>query len=150
MFDRGEMRLVLLKLIADQPRHGYDLIKAMEELTGGEYVPSPGVIYPTLQMMVDEGLIAELPDQSARKLFEVTGAGRAELENELESVAELLERLSSLGEERRSAPHRKIHRAQENLRNAIRLHRQAGELVDETVERIVDIIDEAARRIERL
>src|SRR6478752_3119535 len=66
MFDRGEMRLVLLKLIADQPRHGYDLIKAVEEMTGGEYAPSPGVIYPTLQMMVDEGVIAELPDETAR------------------------------------------------------------------------------------
>jgi DNA-binding PadR family transcriptional regulator len=150
MFDRGEMRLVLLKLIADQPRHGYDLIKAMEELTGGEYAPSPGVIYPTLQMMVDEGVIAELPDESARKVFEATDAGREELAKEEEAVGELMERLTSLGEEQRSSPHRQIHRAQENLRNAIRLHRHAGELVDDMVEQIVDIIDEAARRIERL
>jgi DNA-binding PadR family transcriptional regulator len=150
MFDRAEMRLVLLKLIADQPRHGYDLIKAMEELTGGDYAPSPGVIYPTLQMMVDEGVIAELPDESARKVFEATDAGRAELAKEEEAVGELMERLTSLGEEQRSSPHRQIHRAQENLRNAIRLHRHAGELVDDMVEQIVDIIDEAARRIERL
>jgi DNA-binding PadR family transcriptional regulator len=150
MFDRGEMRLVLLKLIADQPRHGYDLIKAMEELTGGDYAPSPGVIYPTLQMMVDEGVIAELPDETARKVFEATDAGREELAKEEEAVGELMERLSSLGEERHSSPHRQIHRAQENLRNAIRFHRHAGELVDEMVEQIVDIIDEAARRIERL
>ncbi len=65
-------------------------------------------------------------------------------------VAELLERLSSLGEERRSSPHRQIHRAMENLRNSLRFQRQAGELVDEVVEQITDIIDEAARRIERL
>ena len=66
------------------------------------------------------------------------------------TVAELLERLSSLGEERRSSPHRQIHRAMENLRNSLRFQRQAGELVDEMVEQITDIIDEAARRIERL
>ena len=48
MFDGGELRLVLLKLIADEPRHGYDLIREIEELTGGAYAPSPGVVYPTL------------------------------------------------------------------------------------------------------
>jgi DNA-binding PadR family transcriptional regulator len=150
MFDRGELRLVLLKLIADQPRHGYDLIKAIEELTGGEYAPSPGVIYPSLQMMVDEGVISELPDETARKVFEATAAGREELAREEETVSELIERLSSLGEQRRSSPNRQIHRAMENLRNSLRFQRHTGDLVDETVERIVDIIDEAARKIERL
>ncbi len=59
MFDAGELRLVLLKLIADQPRHGYDLIRAIEELTHGAYAPSPGVVYPTLTMLQDMGLIEE-------------------------------------------------------------------------------------------
>jgi hypothetical protein len=53
MFESGELRLVLLKLIADEPRHGYDLIRAIEELTGGEYAPSPGVVYPTLTLLQD-------------------------------------------------------------------------------------------------
>ena len=53
MFDGGELRLVLLKLIQDEPRHGYDLIKEIEELTGGAYAPSPGVVYPTLSMLAD-------------------------------------------------------------------------------------------------
>ena len=150
MFDRGELRLVLLKLIANQPRHGYDLIKAIEELTGGEYAPSPGVIYPSLQLMVDEGVIAELPDESSRKVFTATDQGREELAKEEETVGELMERLSAVGEERHSSPNRQLHRAMENLRNSLRAHRHAGELVGETVEQIVDIIDEAARRIERL
>jgi DNA-binding PadR family transcriptional regulator len=150
MFDRGELRRVLLKLIADQPRHGYDLIKAVEELTGGEYAPSPGVVYPSLQMMVDEGVIAELPDETARKVFGATDAGREELAREQETIDELMERLSSMAEERRSSPHRQLHRAMENLRNSVRLHRHAGQLVDEMVEQIVDVIDEAARKIERL
>ena len=51
MFDGGELRLVLLKLIADSPRHGYDLIRAIEELTGGAYAPSPGVVYPTITLL---------------------------------------------------------------------------------------------------
>jgi hypothetical protein len=53
MFESGELRLVLLKLIADEPRHGYDLIRAIEALTGGEYAPSPGVVYPTLTLLQD-------------------------------------------------------------------------------------------------
>ena len=56
MFDGGELRLVLLKLIADEPRHGYDLIRQIEELTGGTYAPSAGVIYPTLTMLDDMDL----------------------------------------------------------------------------------------------
>ena len=55
MFGSGELRLVLLKLIADEPRHGYDLIRAIEELTGGDYAPSPGVVYPTLTMLAGHG-----------------------------------------------------------------------------------------------
>src|SRR5919204_3293828 len=59
IFDSGELRLVLLKLIADQPRHGYELIRAIEELTAGSYVPSPGVVYPTLTMLHEMGQIEE-------------------------------------------------------------------------------------------
>src|SRR4051794_8315432 len=60
MFESGELRLVLLKLIADSPRHGYDCIRELEELTGGEYAPSPGVIYPTLSLLSDEGMVEQL------------------------------------------------------------------------------------------
>src|SRR4051812_32135574 len=59
MFDGGELRLVLLRLIADEPRHGYDLIRAIEELTGGAYAPSPGVVYPTITLLDEMGLIEE-------------------------------------------------------------------------------------------
>jgi len=72
MFDGGELRLVLLKLIAEKPRHGYDLIRAIEERTGGAYAPSPGIVYPTLTMLSDMGLIEEQTAEGARKLFAIT------------------------------------------------------------------------------
>jgi DNA-binding PadR family transcriptional regulator len=75
MFAGGELRLVLLRLVAEQDRHGYELIKAIEELTGGEYAPSPGVVYPTLSLLVDEGLLAEVAGEGSRKAFTVTEAG---------------------------------------------------------------------------
>src|SRR6476660_7688778 len=96
MFESGELRLVLLKLIADEPRHGYDLIRAVEELTGGEYAPSPGVVYPTLTLLQDMGLIEEAPGEGPRKSFQINDAGRAHLEENADDVEELFERLKRL------------------------------------------------------
>src|SRR5271167_1535974 len=79
MFDGGELRLVLLKLIAEKPRHGYDLIRAIEERTGGGYAPSPGIVYPTLTMLSEMGLIDEQSAEGARKQFAVTPEGTAHL-----------------------------------------------------------------------
>ncbi len=77
MFEGGELRLVLLKMIADAPRHGYELIKAIEELTGGAYAPSPGLVYPSLTMLGEMGLIEEQASEGARKRFAATPEGIA-------------------------------------------------------------------------
>src|SRR3954470_24728121 len=103
MFESGELRLVLLKLIADQPRHGYDLIRAIEELTHGSYAPSPGIVYPTLTMLQDMGLIQEAAAEGSRKAFAVTPEGTAHLEERAEEVGALIARLSDLGEGKRRA-----------------------------------------------
>src|SRR5438876_747135 len=75
VFDSNALRLVLLKLIADQARHGYELIRAIEDLTGGAYVPSPGVVYPTLTMLQEMGQIEEAASDGARKAFAITREG---------------------------------------------------------------------------
>ena len=122
MFESGELRLVLLKLIADEPRHGYDLIRAIEELTGGEYAPSPGIVYPTLTLLQDMGLIEEAAGEGARKPFQVTDEGRAHLEENAEEVDELIERLKRPRAARRSPrrPGRAIGRAVKNSMTALR------------------------------
>jgi DNA-binding PadR family transcriptional regulator len=79
MFDGGELRLVLLKLIEETPRHGYDLIREIEDRSGGAYAPSPGVIYPTLTLLADMGLIEEAKSEGAKKLFAITHAGSVHL-----------------------------------------------------------------------
>ena len=78
MFDSGELRLVLLKLISDQPRHGYDLIRAIEELTGGAYAPSPGVVYPTLTYLEEVGF-ATSASEGSKKVYSITDTGRQHL-----------------------------------------------------------------------
>jgi len=82
MFDQGALRLVVLGLIAEEPRHGYDIIKALEGRFAGAYSPSPGSIYPMLQMLEEADLVSSVMSGNKR-LFSITEAGRAYLkENE--------------------------------------------------------------------
>ncbi len=150
MFESGELRLVLLKLIADEPRHGYDLIRAIEELTGGEYAPSPGVIYPTLTLLEEMDLIEEAKAEGSRKAFSITAHGRAHLEERKEEVEALFERLASLAPGERQNPGPVLGRAVKNVMTALR-HRVGREgLDDELLHEIAAILDEAAQRIERV
>ena len=148
-FDRAELRLVLLSLIAGEPRHGYDLIRAMEEQSGGAYAPSPGVIYPALSLLADEGLIAEQAGGEGRRRFAITEAGTAELAAQGPAVAAALQRLTELAEraERTRAP--QVERATANLHTALRQRLSAGGDAD-LPHAIAEILDEATRRIERL
>jgi DNA-binding PadR family transcriptional regulator len=151
MFGHGELRLALLKMIADAPRHGYELIKAIEELTGGDYAPSPGAVYPTLQLLADEGAITEKADaDSARKPFEATAQGRAELEEKADEVAALFERLGEHAERQNQGRSPQLFRAMGNLAQVLKHKAQGGALDEEAMNGIVDMIDEMAKRIERL
>jgi len=150
MFESGELRLVLLKLIAEEPRHGYDLIRAIEDMTGGEYAPSPGVVYPTLTLLQDMALIEESKDKSARKPFQITPEGREYLEERGEEADELIERLKELAPEPRSETGPAIGRAVKNLMTALS-HRIGRDGLDEDLlHEIAAILDEAAQRIERV
>ena len=149
MFAGGELRLVLLKLIGDDSRHGYELIKAIEELTGGNYAPSPGVVYPTLSLLLDEGKIEERADDTPRKAFAITAEGEIELSERADEAEALINRLIALNEEddaRRAPP---IGRAIGNLFAALK-GRAEGGFDRDTVHQVAEILDEAARKIERL
>lgn len=150
MFESGELRLVLLKLIADEPRHGYDLIRAIEDLTGGEYAPSPGVVYPTLTLLQDMGLIEEAAGEGPRKPFQVTDEGRSHLAEREEEVEALFERLRDLAPREGSAAGPAIGRAVKNLMTALRHRIGRDGLDDDLLHEIAAILDEAAQRIERV
>lgn len=155
MFGQGELRLLLLKLIGDEARHGYELIKAIEDMTGGSYAPSPGTVYPTLALLEDEGIIRKVAGgEDARKAFEVTPEGRSELERRAQEATDLIERLSDLGarhaEHGRAFATPEMFRALGNLAQVVRNKARSGTLEADAVARIVDLIDEMARKIERL
>ena len=150
MFDGSELRLVLLKLIADEPRHGYELIKAVEELTGGAYAPSPGMVYPALTMLAEMELITEQASETTRKRFGITEAGRVHLAENAELVAALLARLTAVGEHRARADRAPIRRAMRNLRTVLQNRLEAGDLSEEAAHDVAELIDEVVRKIERL
>jgi DNA-binding PadR family transcriptional regulator len=150
LFASGELRLVVLALVGEQPRHGYELIKAIEELAGGAYAPSPGVVYPTLNLLTDEGLIIEHAGDGARKAYEVTEAGRKELDGRAEELERLIARLKAMGDEgeRHNSP--PLKRAIGNLFAAVRNRTMEAGFDRETIHQIAEILDEAARKVERL
>lgn len=150
LFDGGELKLVLLKLISDQPRHGYDLIRAIEELTGGAYAPSPGVVYPTITMLQDMGLVEEAKAEGARKAYMITPEGTAHLAERAAEVAALFERLAEVGAWRERTDGGPVRRAMGNLKMVLQHRLGRGEADAETLHQVAAIIDEAAQRIERL
>jgi DNA-binding PadR family transcriptional regulator len=145
--EHGDLRFVVLALLDEQPRHGYELIRELEERTGGAYRPSPGVIYPTLSLLEDEGF-ARATAEGARKLYEITDEGRAALAKEKPAVDAVFGRMAEAqAQSKQSGP--RIRRAMENLGAALRIRLSTGEVSDEQVEAIVQAIDQAAATIER-
>ena len=150
IFDAGELRLVLLKLISDQPRHGYELIRAIEELSGGLYVPSPGVVYPTLTMLHEMGQIEEAVSGGARKAFSVTPEGTEHLVARKTEVEALFARLIQLASARERTDGGPIRRAMQNLRTVLMYRLDREDVPADTLHQAAAILDEAAQRIERL
>ena len=79
MFEQGDLKLVVLRLLEERPRHGYDIIKALEDQSGGLYSPSPGAVYPTLQLLEELGHARAVDEGGGRRIYEITDAGRAYL-----------------------------------------------------------------------
>jgi DNA-binding PadR family transcriptional regulator len=91
-FGSGDMKYVILKVLAEKPMHGYEVMKALEEQTQGCYKPSPGTVYPTLQWLEDEGLVAAT-EADGKKVYEITDEGRAFLEEHKTTVDDIFDRV---------------------------------------------------------
>jgi DNA-binding PadR family transcriptional regulator len=146
MFDQGDLRLIMLDLMAEAPRHGYDIIKSIEDTVGGAYSPSPGVVYPTLTYLEDVGFAAVTSTEGARKLYAITPEGRAHLDANRSAINALRARLKDIGAGADATPPQ-IERAVENLRTALRLRLKRG-LNERDSSKIAAALDAAARAIE--
>lgn len=148
IFGHGGLRLVLLQLIAEQPRHGYELIKDIEERLGGGYSPSPGIVYPTLTMLEELGHATVSDEEGGRKRYAVTDAGRRFLDEQRAVVDELMSRMSGPNASAGRPP--QVVRALENFKMAVRMRLSQIPLSDEQANAIVDVLDDAAKTIERI
>jgi DNA-binding PadR family transcriptional regulator len=146
-FGHGDLRIVILALLEEQPRHGYELMKELEERTGGAYRPSAGVVYPTLALLEDEALIRPSAGETGRKLFEITDAGKAELDRDRTAVEAIFATMEEAA--RHAGPGRpRIGRAMINLGAALR-NRMSRPVSPDELDRIVGMIDDTAAAIER-
>ncbi len=150
MFQRGELKLLALHLIAEEPRHGYDLIRHIEELTGGHYAPSPGIVYPTLTLMAEMDLIDEAVDGDGKKIYSITEAGSARLKEDEAQIAEILARLEGVSKMGEASDGASVRRAMHNLKSAIAIRLGDEDKGSDKILEVTAIIDEAASRIERL
>lgn len=148
LFDHGDLRYILLKLIAEKPRHGYELIKDIEEQLGGMYSPSPGVVYPTLTLLEELGYITATPE-GTKKLYTVTETGTGFLATNKEVVDAIFGRMEEASRAFGGGPAPEIVRAMQNLRSALAVRLRKGPLNGEQVSAITAILDRAVGEIER-
>jgi DNA-binding PadR family transcriptional regulator len=149
VFDHGDLRYVLLGLIEEQPRHGYELIKAIEERFGGMYSPSPGAIYPTLTLLEELGYIRPEAVEGSRKRYAVTPDGLAFLAANRAVVDQIFARIAEIGAAYGGGPAPEIQRAMHNLEQALTIRLGRGPLDAAQVQAVAAVLDRAAGEVER-
>lgn len=149
-FGAEALKILVLHLLKDEPRHGYDLIKAIENLSAGLYSPSPGMIYPMLSMLADEGLITEVAGEEGRRRYAITDAGRAALEEAEAQLKDALQRLADMARCNTNDDREPLREAMHDLRAAARDSFRDAEARAERAEAIAAILREAADKIGKL
>jgi DNA-binding PadR family transcriptional regulator len=145
--EHGDLRFVILDLIASKPRHGYEIIKAIEDSADGAYSPSPGVVYPTLTLLAELGH-ASVAEEAGRKLYALTPAGIEFLEQNRAALRAVQGRIAEIRASRADEPPAALVRAMENVKLALRLRLARGSLPDETIKAIAAALDAAAQAVE--
>ncbi|RMH23311.1 MAG: PadR family transcriptional regulator [Gemmatimonadetes bacterium] len=147
VFERGDLKFVILQVLSERPMHGYDVMKALEEESGGMYRPSPGSVYPTLQMLEDEGFVRGV-EEEGKRVYHITDRGREYLEEHAHVVEDVFDRVEHFtdrlfGDDMRrlSGAFRRLAKAA--FDEALRLGPD-----EEVLSEIVDVIEEAATRVE--
>lgn len=146
VFGPGDLKLLLLDLIQEKPRHGYELIKELEQKFGGGYAPSPGSVYPTLTLLEELGYISSTATSGTRKLFTITDEGKRFLAENAAAVQSARARMEMAARAvSGDMPPRELHHAMHVLRASLMYHR--GGWDDAEVARVCKILEEAAAAI---
>jgi DNA-binding PadR family transcriptional regulator len=150
MFEQGGLKFVILRLLDEKPRHGYDIIKELEERSRGRYTPSPGTVYPTLTMLEDMGFASATVEEGGKKVYSITDAGRRHLAENKSAVDDVIDRLAQVGASIFGENMRPAHEAMASLGRTymhVTMHRTAD---PEYTAKVVEILKRAASELEAL
>ncbi|WP_368540813.1 PadR family transcriptional regulator [Enterobacter soli] len=149
-FGHGDLRLVILDILTRGASHGYELIKEIESMTQGNYTPSPGVIYPTLDFLQDQAFITITEEETGRKKIAITVAGQTWLDENQEQFENIQVRIKArcVGFQLRKNPQMK--RALDNFKAVLDLKVNQGDISDAQLKQIIGVIDRAALEISQL
>ena len=149
-FGHGELRLVILEILTRNASHGYELIKEIESMTQGNYTPSPGVIYPTLDFLQDQAFITISEEEGGRRKIAITVAGQQWLDENQVHLEHIQARIKArcVGFQLRKNPQMK--RALDNFKAVLDLRVNQGEISDAQLKQIIGVIDRAALEISQL
>ncbi len=147
MFDRGDLRYMILRLLAERPMHGYEVMQELAKEAGGMYTPSPGSVYPVLQMLEDQGHV-ESEEREGKRVYRITDSGRAFLAENRERVEDVFDRVTDFTGRFRNAEMRDVTRsfmrlAQVSFEEAMRRTGNA-----EAMAKLREILDRATREME--
>jgi DNA-binding PadR family transcriptional regulator len=146
VFGPGDLRLVLLGLIETKPRHGYELIKDLEQRFGGGYSPSPGSVYPTLTLLEELGHVRSVTSEGTKRLFEITTEGSQYLRDNQAVLDSALARMEMAARAfTGEAPPAALHHAMHTLKASLMFHRGGWDI--EETERVRKLIEDAAAAI---
>jgi len=147
-FGPGDLRLVLLALIEEKPRHGYELIKDLEAKFGGAYAPSPGSVYPTLTLLEELGHVRSTASEGTKRLVEITEEGRRYVADNQAALDSAMSRMAMAARAASGEmPPEDVHHAMHTLKAALSFHRASWDARE--TERVRKIIEEAAAAISK-
>lgn len=147
LFAHGDLHLLMLHLIFRQPRHGYELIKQIEIMVGGEYTPSPGTIYPALTLLDEQDYVVVSRDERGKKIYAITDAGAEYLSHHADAVRSMIETMSLVSRHGDHAPSERLRGAVGGLKAALHQRMEQGPLARDAEERILQIIEQAVQDV---
>jgi DNA-binding PadR family transcriptional regulator len=150
MFEQGDLKYVILRLLEEKPRHGYEVIKELEDRFGGAYSPSPGTVYPTLTMLEDLGYARASVEEGGKKIYEITDAGRAYLKENSDTVDGIFERMARFVEGFLDEPMMEVNGAFKRLGRATYGTASRHVRDVERLRKVREILDRAAAAVEEL
>src|SRR5688500_799851 len=150
IFEQGDLKYVILRMLEEKPRHGYEIIKELEDRFSGAYSPSPGTVYPTLTMLEDLGYAKVTQDESGRKVYEITPEGSAYLAEHSTTVDSIFDRIARFVEGFLDTPMMELNASFRRVGKAAYGNASRNVNDREKLERIREILDRAAGELEQL